>query len=78
MMSINPKPWLAIGTLVLLLSTFSVAQRSNAKRGSDIREQRHSRQVPDGGAAASYLLTAGAACLGALVIRSRFRDPHKS
>jgi len=73
-MTVNqPKKWLLLGALVLLFPVFSVAK---PPKGCGIREK--CRQVPDGGSTLNYLLAAGATCLGAIAVRSRFNKSTNS
>ncbi len=75
----GPKPWLAIGALVLLTPLLSVAQQSHERKAvCGLRDDRRCQQVPDGGSAATYLLVAGAACLGAVLVRSRLGHANQS
>lgn len=70
----EPKRWLLIGALALLMPSLAVAHPDRHKGGCDNRDSRNSRgcqQVPDGGTTAGYLLAVGATCLGAMVLRSR-------
>ena len=71
----DPKRWLLIGALALLMPVLAAGQRADKhKGGCDNRDSRNSRgcqQVPDGGSTAGYLLAVGATCLGAMVLRSR-------
>ena len=71
----EPRKWLLLGALVLLIPVFSVAQPSNNAQGCDYRK---CRQVPEGGSAAGYLLAVGATCLGAMLVRSRADKPRIS
>jgi hypothetical protein len=66
----QPKKWLLLGALVLLIPAFSFAQPGKEEvNGCALRQK--CRQVPDGGSALSYLLAVGATCLGAMAVRSR-------
>jgi hypothetical protein len=73
----NPKRWLAVAMLVSLASVFVVAQPANnsGRKGCGWDDDRSGgkrcQQVPDGGSGTGYLLTVGAVCLGALLVRSR-------
>jgi hypothetical protein len=75
MIAKEPKKWLLLGALVLLIPVFSVAQPLNKEKDKDkdkgCRNEK-CRQVPDGGSTANYLLAVGATCLGAVLVRSRF------
>jgi len=71
----EPRKWLLLGALVLLIPVFSVAQPSNNAKGCEYRDYRKCRQVPEGGSAAGYLLAVGATCLGAMLVRSRAGKP---
>ena len=72
MKKIDLTRWLAIGTMVLASTAVSVAKPHDGgkKNGCDSRDKRCT-SVPDGGSTAAYLLIAGSACLGAIVIRNR-------
>ena len=72
----GPKKLLAVGALVLLTPLVLFAERPNHKKGCDtsFRADRKCQQVPDGGSSAVYLATFGITCLGAMLVRSRFRS----
>jgi len=82
MMTVNePKKWLLLGALVLLIPAFSVAQPGKDKdkdKGCGARGHEKCREVPEGGSAFNYLLTVGATCLGAMAVRSRFNKSANS
>ena len=65
------KRWLAIGTLVLLMSVVSLAKPkdNNGKKGCGPHDK--CAQMPDGGSAPAYLLIAGSSCLAAMAVRAR-------
>ena len=66
----EPKKWLLLGALVLLIPAFSFAQPGEGKdKPCEYREK--CRQVPDGGSALNYLLAVAATYSGAMAIRSR-------
>ena len=72
----DPKRWLLIGALALLMPALALANGPDRHKGGgcDNRDSRNSRgcqPVPDGGSTAGYLLAVGATCLGAMVLRSR-------
>jgi hypothetical protein len=77
----NSKRWLAVGALTLAMCAISAAQalqdhkqRPHHGGGRDyclVARCQDPVQVPDGGSAAGYLLTAGVVCLGALFVHSR-------
>lgn len=69
----NKSKWWMIGVAFILLSpALLTAQHSDKKRGCDARDHdRKCRQVPEGSSNAIYVVTAGAACLGAMLVRSR-------
>ena len=75
----KPMRWLAVGALTLAMCTFSVAQPDKGHKhggghgGGDDNYCRTARcqPVPDGGSSVSYLLAAGAVCIGALFVHSR-------
>jgi hypothetical protein len=64
MKNVHRKRWLAL-VAVLCLVTPAVGKHKPTK------------QVPEGGSAAVYLLGAGITCLGAMVVRSRFAKPKE-
>lgn len=68
----DPKKWLLLGALVLLIPAFSFAQPGEEKDEGCGHREKKCRQVPDGGSALNYLLAVGATCLGAMAVRSRF------
>jgi hypothetical protein len=78
MMKRDPKWWRAIAVLVLLTPMLSAEPYHHKKDGCDARESAKCRQVPEGGSAATYLLGAGIACLGAMFLRSRASKPRLS
>jgi len=71
--------WLAVGALALAMCTFSVAQPDKGHKhggnqgggNDDSCRAAKCQPVPDGGSSFSYLLTAGAVCVGALLVHSR-------
>ena len=63
----EPKKWLLLGALVLLIPAFSFAQP-----GDPCGYHQKCRPVPDGGSAPIYLFAVGATCLGAMAVRTRF------
>jgi hypothetical protein len=75
----NPKRWIAVGALTLAMCAISVAQPEKYHKfrgGPEVEDWDYCRttrcqQVPEGGSTAGYLLTVGAVCLGALLVRSR-------
>ena len=69
----EPKKLLLMGTLLLLIPTFSFAHPPNndKNKGCEFRDSKKCRQVPEGGSSAAYLLAVGATCLGAIVLRSK-------
>jgi hypothetical protein len=76
----NPKKWLAVGALTLVMCAFSAAQpdkdhKHRGGQGGDdgdrCRIAANCHQVPDGGSTAGYLLMGGVVCLGGLFVRSR-------
>jgi len=76
---IDLRRWLVIGTLVLLSSVASFAKPSESgkKKGCGAQDK-HCSSVPDGGSSAAYLLIAGSACLGAMVVRTRISKARLS
>lgn len=76
------KTWLAIGTLILMTSVFSVAQQAERSKKGCGEDFRHSDKkcahVPDGGSTLAYLLMVGSTCLGGLLVRSRLKNPRSS
>ena len=72
-----PKKLFVAGALVLLTPLFLFANRPDYKKGCDA-SSRHAdkkcQQVPDGGLRGEYLFALGATCLGAMLMRSRFRS----
>jgi len=80
MMKRDPKWWLAIAVLVLLTPVLSAEPHRHHGGGCDSRDPDSAKcqQVPEGGSAATYVLGAGVACLGAMFIRSRAGKTHLS
>jgi len=75
---IDLRRWLVIGTLVLLSSVASFAKPSSGKNKGCGARDKHCSSVPDGGSSAAYLLIAGSACLGAMVVRTRISKTRLS
>jgi len=73
----NTKRLVTTAALVLLAGALSAAMaRPNQKpKGCGERYNENCRhvQVPDGGSSAVYILGAGAACLSAVLVRSRLK-----
>lgn len=72
----NISRFVTTAALVLLTGAFSAAMAHPDRRpkGCGDRDEncRHV-QVPDGGSPLIYILGAGAACLGAMLVRSRLK-----
>lgn len=73
----NTKRLVKTAAFVLLAGALSsaMAHPNQKPKGCGERYNENCRhvQVPDGGSAMVYLLGAGAACLGAMLVRSRFK-----
>jgi len=69
---------------LLLTGVFAVAQKPTAptpddRRGCHDRDHHNNCwQAPDGGSTSAYLIGVGAACLGAIFVRSRFTKRQAS
>ncbi len=70
------RKFLLAAIVLLCLTPASFAAKPNRDRCQDGR--RNCRPVPEGGAAAIYLLGAGLTCLGAMLVRSRAGNPSHS
>jgi len=70
------KRLLAVAALLLLTPLALFAERPNHKKGCDtsFRADKRCQQVPEGGSEAAYLAAIGLTCLGAMLVRSRFRS----
>ena len=72
MKSVNRKWLLALAVFCFLVpSSFASKPRTEFRRPDRCRYSRDCRSVPDGGSTLVYLLSAGAICAGAIVIRTR-------
>jgi hypothetical protein len=78
MKNINRKWWLALVALMCLAST-TFAVQDEAKKTCDPKHPKNCpKQVPEGGSSLVYVLGAGVACLGAMLVRSRVAKPKES
>jgi hypothetical protein len=79
-----PTRWLVLGAFILLTPAFLIAgpqrnpEPSRGCGGDHYDRGKKCTPVPDGGESASYLLAAGATCLGAMFIGSRIRSGRLS
>jgi hypothetical protein len=79
MMGLSAKWWLAAGSLLLLApALLAEPHYDHKRRDCDPWEHAKCQKVPEGGSAGAYLLGAGAACLGAMFVRSRLAKPRLS
>ena len=71
----GPKKLLAVAAVLLLTPLFLFAERPHNKKGCDtsFRADKHCQQVPEGGSNGGYFIAIGLTCLGAMLVRSRFR-----
>jgi hypothetical protein len=67
----NSHPSIMSSTPVPALSIFALKSHDKHECEGDDERDKHCQPVPEGGAAAMYLLLAGLSCFGALVLRSR-------
>jgi hypothetical protein len=78
MKSKNRKWWLAVVALLCLASTTACPVEDAEKPTSHVKQPVKHSTVPEGGSSLVYVLGAGVACLGAMLVRSRSAKPKES
>ncbi len=79
MKTVKRRWWLTLVTLLSLAST-TLAGAVDKDKKCDPKHPKGcpQQQVPEGGSTLAYVLGAGVACFGALLIRSRIAKPKAS
>ena len=73
------KSWLALVALLCLVpATFALQDEAKPKKCDPKHSRNCPTQVPEGGSSLVYVLGAGVACLGAMLVRSRIAKSKAS